>query len=72
MTLKILHRRWGQTTAKRPGGPLRQKCSQYCLEFHDQLREALSGTTSEKRDVLSRVEGREFLKCSGGFNCLEA
>ena len=30
---------------------LLQECSQYCWEFHDQLWEALCGTTSEKRGV---------------------
>ena len=34
-----------------------QKYPQYCLEFHDRLWEALSGTTSEKRSVRSRTGG---------------
>ena len=36
-----------------------------------QLWEALSGTTSEKRGVPSRIGGREFWKCSGSLKCLE-
>ena len=36
-----------------------QKYPQYCWEFHDQLREALSGTNSEKRGVPSRTGGGE-------------
>ena len=34
-----------------------QVYSQHCREFHDQLWEALSGTTSEKRGVPSRTGG---------------
>ena len=39
-----------------------QKYPQYSWEFHDQLWEALSGTTSEKRSVPSRIGGERILK----------
>ena len=39
-----------------------QKCPQCCLEFHDRLWEALSGTTSEKRSVPSRTGGERILE----------
>ena len=44
-----------------------RKYPQYCWEFHDQLWEALSGTTSEKRGAPSRTGGGD----SSG-NALEA
>ena len=39
-----------------------QKYPQYCWEFHEQVWEALSGTTSEKRGVPSRTEGEIILE----------
>ena len=39
-----------------------QKYPQYCWEFHDQLWEALSGTTSEKRGAPSRTGGERILE----------
>ena len=44
---------WGRTNQKYP---------QYCWEFHDQLWEALSGTTSEKRSAPSRTGGEIILE----------
>ena len=43
-------------------GTPKQKYPQYCQEFHDQLWEALSGTTSEKRGVPSRTGGERILE----------
>ena len=43
-------------------GGLGQKYPQYCWEFHDQLWEALSGTTSEKRSAPSRTGGEIILE----------
>ena len=39
-----------------------QKCPQYCWEFHDQLWEALSRTTSEKRGAPSLTGGERILE----------
>ena len=47
-------------TTKAPCG--NQKYPQYCWEFHDQLWEALSGTSSEKRGTPSRTGGETILE----------
>ena len=39
-----------------------QKCPQYSWELHDQLWEALSGTTSKKRGVPGRTGGERILE----------
>ena len=39
-----------------------QKYPQHCWEIHDQLWEAVSGTTSEKRGVPSRIGGEIILE----------
>ena len=51
--------------------PNLRDCLSNFMEFHDQLWEALYGTTSEKKRGIPSRTGGGRRECSGGFECLE-